>query len=351
MPKRRALAVPLDPNDTSAVDPQFGNVEDLPRGVKRQTSVCVLTDVQEENKPTWSRLVVKFPECLGIEETLKQTAEKANCIPTVNMDININLPVIRDCKVDVIASPPDYTSILNRKNPGGDGLQLLKRPNNLAFILTGEDQLKKSAPSTTDETKNNDCKDVTQMAELSDAIWAKYWTVPNPESTSNYTAAVKPNDAFTDFWLYNKTVGSDVGLSYNQVAQKYLRNIEGQSGTTIKNVFEQSNIQEKGFLLLKDHVNLFVKVNQDGSHEAETYPLKFRLILDYSIRQVPLSSLLVWRQQLHEFLPKQVQWRVYDQAKAAKKNGWNILVSRGTIEESGIGDDPTDKTNFPPIDN
>lgn len=345
-PKRRRL--PMDPNDTSDTDPQFGNVEDLPSGYKRQTSICVLTEVTEENAAAWSRLVIKFPECLGVEETLKNTAEKTKCIPTLNMDIPINLPVIRDCKVDLILPPPDYTSFLDVKDTK-DGVALTKRPNNLSFILTGEDRLKKTAPSTLDETKNLDCKDVSQMAALSDAIWCKYWRVPNSQSVTNYTIPIKPTGWVDDYWLYGKSVGGIEGVNYGQVAQKLMRDNEGETATTNKTIFEQNNILPRGHLLLKDHVNLFVAVQQDGS-TGTTPPLEFRVIVDYTIRQVSLSSLLVWQQQLHEFIPKQIKWRIYEQAKATKKNGWNILVSRGTIEESGTGPDPTDKTNFPDID-
>lgn len=349
MSKRRRI--PLDPNDTSDFDPQFGNVEDLPKGVKRQTSVAVLNKVWDANTPTWSRLVVKFPECLGIEETLKTTAESTKCIPSLNMDIPINLPVIKDVKVDLLLSPPDYTSFLNT-NDAGDGVRLTKTPNQLTFILTGNDQLTKSAPSTEDETKDADVKDVAQMAALSDTIWARYYRVPNPQSTTNYTAAIKPSGyADRENFLYGKTVSGIAGLSYGQVADHVMGEPEGQGALSSKTVFEQNNILPKGFLLLKDHCNLFVRVQHDGS-AGETPPLEFRVIIDYSIRQVSLSSLLVWQQQLKEFLPKQVQWRVYEQTldKANKKNEWNILVSRGTIEENGTGTDPTDKTSFPSIE-
>lgn len=349
MSKRRRI--PLDPNDTSASDPQFGNVEDLPRGVKRQTSVCVLESVYEENAPTWSRLVIKFPECLGIEETLKEKAESTKCIPSLNMDIPINLPVIKDVQVDLILSPPDYTSMLD-KNDASDGIRLRKTPNQLAFLLTGEDQLQKTAPSTTDETKDGTVKDIAQMAALSETIWARYYRVPNPQSVTNFTAAVKPTGlGFSDYWLYGKEEAGVQGLSYAQAAEHYLGTPEGISAESQKTIFEQNNIQPKGYLLLKDHVNMFVRVQQDGS-TGTTPPLEFRVIVDYTIRQVSLSSLLVWRQQLKEFLPKQVQWRVYEQTldKTNKKNGWNILVSRGTIEENGTGGDPTSKTQFPDID-
>lgn len=347
MSKRRRI--PIDPNDTSDFDPQFGNVEDLPRGVKRQTSLCVLDKVWNEDSPTWSRLVIKFPECLGIEETLKTKAESTKCIPSLNMDIPINLPVIKDVKLDLILSPPDYTSQI-QLDGAKDGVRLKKKPNNLAFILTGDDQITTKAPSTTDEEKEESVEDVAQAAAISDAIWTRFYRVPNAPDITNYSTALKPAGvSFDNYWLYGKEVGGISGLSYGQVAEHFLGKIEGQGADSFRTVFEQNNIQAKGFLLLKDHVNMFVKVNHDGSTNA---PLQFRIIVDYTIREVSLSSLLVWRQQLKEFLPKQVQWRVYKQAldKTNKKNGWNILVSRGTIEENGAGVDPSSKTQFPDID-
>lgn len=137
MPKRKLSS--LDPNDTSDTDPQFGNVEDLPAGVKRQTSYCVLGNCWDDNNPTYSRLVFRFPECLGIEETLNNTAKDNKCIPTLNMDIPILLPVIKDCRVDIIQRPPDYVGLL-QKNTAGDGIKLDKRQCQLEFVLTGNDR-------------------------------------------------------------------------------------------------------------------------------------------------------------------------------------------------------------------
>lgn len=345
MPKRK---LSLDPNDTSLDDPQFGNVEDLPPGVKRQTSYCILNDVWDENNPTYSRLVFTFPECLGVEETLNNTAKDNKCIPTLNMDIPINLPVVKDCRVDLIQGPPDYVGILE-KNTAGTGVYLKKSATNLTFILTGNDQLKKKAPDVDDETKETDVKDVTQEAALSDAIWAKYLNVPTPQSSSNFTTAIKPAGWTTnDYWIYGKDVGGAVALAYDDVAKTLMRSTENQNN--IRTEFTQNNILSRGYLLLKDHVNMFIRVQHDGS-AGDTPAMKFRIILDYTTRKVSLSSLLVWRQQISEFLPKQIQWRVYNQAVSTgdKKNGWNILVSRGTVKESGTGTDPTDKTQFPDI--
>lgn len=344
MPKRKLSS--LDPNDTSDTDPQFGNVEDLPAGVKRQTSYCVLGNCWDDNNPTYSRLVFRFPECLGIEETLNNTAKDNKCIPTLNMDIPILLPVIKDCRVDIIQRPPDYVGLL-QKNTAGDGIKLDKRQCQLEFVLTGNDQLTKKAPSIADETKEIDCEDITQYAALSDAIWAQYYKVTQPQQASNYTTAIQPAGKDKDYWIYGKDEGGVKSVAYSDVANHFMNTVHNPNGRYT--MFEQNNIQSRGFLLLKDHVNMFVKVQFDGSAEGKNF--KFRVILDYTTRKVSLSSLLVWRQQLHEFLPKQIQWRMYEQAKdtAKKQNEWNILVSRGEVEENGTGTDPTDKTQFPDI--
>lgn len=121
--KRRRIL--LDLNDIFVFDFQFGNVEDLFRGVKCQIFVCVLESVYEENVFIWFRLVIKFFECLGIEEILKEKVESIKCILSLNMDILINLLVIKDVQVDLILSFLDYIFMLDR-NDVVDGIRLRK---------------------------------------------------------------------------------------------------------------------------------------------------------------------------------------------------------------------------------
>lgn len=73
----------------------------------------------------WSRLVVKFLECFGIEEILKIMVELIKCIFSLNMDIFINLFVIKDVKVDFFFSFFDYMFFFNM-NDVGDGVRLIK---------------------------------------------------------------------------------------------------------------------------------------------------------------------------------------------------------------------------------
>lgn len=347
MSKRRRAAdsgLPLGPNETG-IDPQYGNVEDLPPGVMRQTSVISCLGAQSNTPKKWARLVFSFPECLGIKQTLDNAAKKTSCIPTVDMDVPINLPIIKDCKIEIIKKPKGFTTLFTKTKEDNPAIWNKITNTDLAFILTGDDQLTDTANSVLDPTKTEKVATPEQIASLSDAIYAKFLKHP-PEHNSyddpDMIPSLRPPGFTGNGWLYGKTVGGVEGLSYAQVAQRYLKP-EMADWTPFLET-EINNIQKKGFLLLKDHVNLFALL---PPNDIDIYDL--RVTLDYQTRQVSLSSLLVWQQQLKEFIPKQVRWRVYKQPLAATKNGWNILISRGDVKESGVGNDPTSKTDFPDI--
>ena len=339
MPKRKFSAIPIDPNE-SGPDPQFGELSDLPRGVKRQTSIVKLTNLQTTSPKMWSRLVYSFPECLGIKETLDNAAKSSSCIPSVSMDVPINLPVIKNIQIDEIQVPNRYDENLVLTK---DSLDNTVTRNNRAYIVTGEDQLTKKAPDIDDETAEVTVSSYAQFAALSDTIFAKFTSFPTAKMDSAYAVPIAPAEWKESGWLYGKSVGGVTGIDYKDVALRYLQPSSGPNefGT----LFEVNNIQSKGHLLLKDHVNLFIQTEFSGTQPS----FEIRVIIDYTTREVSLSSLLVWQQQLTEFLPKQVRWRAWEQQVAADKNGWNILVSRGSVKENGKGDDPTSKTDFPDI--
>lgn len=337
--KRKGPSIPIGPNETG-LDPQFGNVEDLPFGVKRQTSVIAQGGKRLTDPKKWARLVFSFPECLGIKQTLDIAAKKAKtCIPTVDMDVPINLPIIRDCKIDFIKRPMSHAQTFVH-NASEKYIRTDVERNDMAFILTGKDQLVDTAPSLTDPEKKEKVKTAAQVASLSDAIYALLAGYPYMDS--NIVYGKLNGSSWGDGWLYGETKDGIVGLTYAEAAARYL---QPSINTTYPAVmYEVNNIQKKGFLLLKDHVNLFCRLPRDN---LDTYDI--RVILDYQTREVSLSSLLVWQQQLTEFIPKSVQWRVLKVVQSADKNGWNIAISRGEVKENGTGDDPTDKTAFPDI--
>lgn len=341
MPKRKLTAlgaIPIDPNE-SGPDPQFGDLSELPKGVKRQTAIIKLTQVQLTDPKNWARIVFSFPECLGIKETLDNAAKSTSCIPSVSMDVPINLPVIKNVQIDEIHVSRKYGE--NTTLTDTDNLSNNVFSQNRAYILTGEDQLTNKAPSIDDETTKIDVSTYSQYAALSDTIYAKFYSMPEPKLDNKYSSVVKPADFKGTGWLYGKSVSGVQGIDYKDVALRFLQPSLGpnEDGTC----FEVNNIMSKGHLLLKDHVNLFVQT------EVDSTGLEFRIMIDYTTRQVSLSSLLVWQQQLTEFLPKQVRWRVWNQQAEPDKNGWTILVSRGVAKENGKGNDPTDKTQFPDI--
>lgn len=342
--KRSSLdAVPIDPNE-SGPDPQFGELHDLPKGVKRQTSFIKLQNTQTAGYPTkWSRLVFSFPECLGIKQTLDLAAKKqtVSCIPSVSMDVPINLPVIRNVQIDEIQTSKRYADKLSYDKATGN-LDNAPYKQERVYILTGEDQLKNKAPDVKDSTKTTEATTPAMWAALSDAIYAKFVNFPDVASDSLFAGPIAPDTWKGPDWLYGKSVEGVQGIDYKDVAQRFLQ--PSQELNEFGTMFEMNNIMSKGHLLLKDHVNLFVRTEIDANQGWE-----IRVMIDYTTKQVSLSSLLVWQQQLTEFLPKQVRWRAYEQVMADDKNGWNILISRGAVEANGKGDDPTDKTDFPDI--
>lgn len=343
MPKRQRSslgAIPIDPNE-SGPDPQFGELSDLPAGVKRQTSIIKLENVQSTDPKLWSRLVFSFPECLGIKETLDNAAKSTSCIPSVSMNVPINLPVIKNIQIDEIQVSKRYHDNLTLDKGEGNLSNTAKRQER-AYIVTGEDQLTKTAPDVNDETKTTQVSTAAQMAALSDTIYAKFVNFPQTTGDGAFAVPVAPDAWKQAGWIYGKSIGGVQGIDYKDVALRYLQ--PNQELNEYGTMFEINNILPKGHLLLKDHVNLFVKTEIDLNQGWE-----IRVIIDYTTKSVSLSSLLVWQQQLTEFLPKQVRWRAFEQAMAADKNGWNILISRGSVAENGKGDDPTDKTAFPDI--
>lgn len=349
MSKRRKLTIPFGPNETGA-DPQFGNIIDLPGGYKRQTTVIRLATSNNatgtDDAKYWSRLTFNFPECLGIKETLDNKAKSTACIPTLEMDVSINVPEIHDVKLDMVKRDREYEDNVTF-NDAKDGLTWDVVPRTFSLILTGEDQLIKEVPDFEDETKTvSTTLSDFQRASASHAIWAYFNTPTDPLNTGGIATIIAPNTAFGKQWLYGKTSGQDVGLSYYHVAQSYIgRDRDGLApwGGETSTI---NNIPSKGFLLLKDHVNLFIKM---GGGLDRKYNFELRLSIDYKTKSVPLSSLLVWKQQLTEFVPKQLQWRGHSTTASTTANGWDFLISRGTVKETGIGNDPSSSTDFPPI--
>lgn len=335
-------AIPIDPNE-SGPNPQFGELHNLPKGVKRQTSYVCLRSLANLNKTEWSRLVFSFPECLGIKETLDNAAKKptTSCIPSVNMDVPINLPVIKNIQIDEVFTSKRFQDDLSLEKTTGNLYNTVIKQER-AYIVTGDDQLTKSAPDMKDETKKTDVSTVTQMAALSDTIYAKFVNFPNQPNDARFANQLAPDTWKEGGWIYGKTIEEIVGIDYKDVALRYLQ--PTQQPNVQDTLFEINNILPQGHLLLKDHVNLFVKTKIDNFDGFE-----IRIIIDYTTKAVSLSSLLVWQQQLTEFLPKQVRWRVFEQLREDQKNNWNILVSRGTVAANGLGNDPTSKTDFPDI--
>lgn len=349
MSKRRKLTLPFGPNETGS-DPQFGNIIDLPSGFKRQTSIIRLANTNGAESSavykTWSRLTFNFPECLGIKETLDNKAKSTTCIPTLEMDVSINVPEIHDVKLDIVKRDQEYEDQIVL-NTAKDGIKWDIKPREFTLILTGEDRLVKEVPDFNDETKTvSTALSDFQRASASHAIWAYFKTPTDLTQMGNLATILNSNiPNFGSQWLYGKTSGGDVGISYGEVGYTFM----GKDRGTLTNQGEVStlnNIPSKGFLLLKDHVNLFIKLGQANDRKLN---FELRLIIDYKTRSVPLSSLLVWKQQLTEFVPKQLQWRAHSTTKSETANGWDFLISRGTVKESAIGDDPSNATQFPDI--
>lgn len=366
--------IPLDPNYTG-VDPQFGNISDLPAGVKRQTAIMTLQENNTSagpgaiNNKQWARLVFRFPECVGIAETLNNAAKKfdGDCIPTLSMNVKILVPVVKSFRVEWLKPPPDYDltpATFNWK--GRDYATVFAKANETAFILTGDDQLTTKLPDMEDETKTKDLHDIEAIASVSNAIYAKYTTVPDlpltvPEAAKAlaYDGQGREAGAFETVPQTGTADAYQKNVYYNYVAAQFV-NPQLQSTGSLQREIVINNIQDKGHTLTSDHVNLFIKNTYDNNKkQADQTGLwpdmwskrdwTIRTILDYTTKEVTLSSLLIWKRQLKEFLPKQVQWRAWAVDQSATANGWEIALSRGSIKENGIGDDPSSKTDFPDI--
>lgn len=259
------------------------------------------------------------------------------------MDVQINIPVIKEIHCDLLfkASPTDMAAMVQENY-----LQVLATESNFTAILTGEDQLEKEVPDMYDETKKDSLSNFTdfQRASASEVIWARIDRAKDRVTADNaLQKALNPSGKVG--WLYGIKQGAITGLDYNQVAQHEVGDLGKQFQTESAMI---DNIPRGGYKLLKDHVNMFVKTHQLKPGQ-EGFELRF--MIDYDTDSVPLSSLLVWRQQLTEFIPKQIQWRAgVQEPGSSKKNGYRFLISRGTVKETGDGTDPSDATQFPNID-
>lgn len=341
MPKRKYGGI-LGPNTPGGSNPQFGNIETLPNGWNRQTSVVDLYSINENSKK-WSRLTFNFPECLGIKQTLDNAAKSTSCIPSLDMDVQINIPVIRDVHLDVLWKTSSKRLNVNLTS---DRLQMVHLDEDFVAILTGDDQLVASVPDMYDETKTDPLILFTdfQRVSASEVIWARLERAKDRNQTDlPFQKAV--NAPGKSGWLYGKTEGGKVGLDYAQVGETEVGKIGDEETSNIVNI---DNIPKGGYKLLNDHVNLFVKTHPNKPTEEA---FEFRLMIDYETSSVPLSSLLVWKQQLTEFIPKQIQWRgAFVEPGSGKKNGYRFLISRGTVKETGEGTDPSSSADFPNID-
>lgn len=345
MPKRKYGGV-LGPNTVGGSNPQFGNIETLPNGLNRQTSIIELYSING-SADNWTRLTFNFPECLGIKQTLDNAAKTTSCIPSLDMDVQIKIPIIKEVFVDILyhTSQKRMTAV----KQATDRLVVDDVAFDQSFILTGEDQLVKTVPDMYDETKTDDLYALNftdmQKASASEVIWAK---ISRPKDTTELSQEMQEalNAADKPGWLFGKTEGGNQGLGYDEVAATALN---GFLGAVIPNeVAYINNIPKSGFKLLNDHVNMFVSLPWTQVTGKEGF--EARVIIDYETSSVPLSSLLVWRQQLTEFVPKQIQWRGgVQEPGASKKNGFKFLISRGTVKETGAGKDPTNTTQFPNI--
>lgn len=349
MSKRKRISIPLGPNETG-LDPQYGNIIDLPKGLKRMTSVLRCEDNNTTLADTWSRLTFNFPECLGIKETLdnkaRNTTTRTKCIPTVDMDVTINLPIVHDVKFEFVKEYRSYDETFDKST---DQVKAFNNAVEVAMILTGDDQITKEVPDLKDPTKTWNGVSQYQQFAASNGIWALYGTPPEPRTAQNCLDKLNVGVVTGGLggFLYGKTVAGAVGVDYADVAKAYLnKSIENM--IDLRTYSTINNIPKGGFTLLKDHVNLFLLIPL--KLKAEGFKFEFRLTIDYSTRAVPLSTLLVWRQQLKEFIPKQILWRGQDVAASATNNQWKFLISRGTVKESAVGNDPSDKAKFPDID-
>ncbi|MES1921903.1 hypothetical protein MHBO_003434, partial [Bonamia ostreae] len=167
------------------------------------------------------------------------------------MNVSVNLPVIKDVRIDLFKRPQEYIQNLVYTKAQND-LKNLLHESHLEFILTGEDQLTKSAPSVADETTKIDADNAAAIAALSSAIYAKFLTVPENNTDSEFAEQIKPTGKQGTGWLYGASVAGTEGLDYAQVAQELLRN-NSHNPPRLAEHFEINNIQAKVYLLLKDH--------------------------------------------------------------------------------------------------
>ena len=137
-------------------------------------------------------------------------------------------------------------------------------------------------------------------------------------------------------------------MTYTQVMNGMLGG-DTYSNWQEANVFSTDNIPKGGYKLLKEYVNLFLKLPKGVGASVEG-KFRVRCLLDYTVEEVPLSNLLVWREQLDEFLPKSTDWRGVLEAAETKKPEFEFLISRGSVKTTAADSDPTDKTAFPDID-
>ena len=151
-------------------------------------------------------------------------------------------------------------------------------------------------------------------------------------------------------WGCLKYVGSKdpEAMNYTQVMNGLL-GADTYSNWQEANVFSTDNIPKGGYKLLKEYVNLFLKLPKYKGADISG-KFRIRVLLDYTVEEVPLSSLLVWREQLDEFLPKSTDWRGSLEAAATLKPEFEFLISRGSVKTTGSASDPTNKTGFPDID-
>lgn len=345
MPKRRYPAGGvLGPNTVGGSNPQFGNIETLPSGLNRLASVIALYSINGKQN-TWSRLTFNFPECLGIKQTLDNAAKNTQCIPSLDMDVNINIPIIRNVTMDIMYRRDCHTYTAHLSGDANDRLAITQRTTNFQMIMTGEDQLAKSVPDQSVQSKDDVLLNeftALQNATASKCIWAHLDRAKGrATSEPSLQKVVNPGKVG---WEYGTSSQAYVGLTYSDIAENHL----GDYGIISQHESVRiDNIPKAGYKLLNDHVNVFFRT---ASEAPEHEMFEVRLLIDYETSSVPLSSLLVWRQQLTEFVPKQIQWRGFKQDPGAtKENGWRVLISRGTVKETGAGRDPSDKTQFPNI--
>lgn len=345
MPKRRAVSNsstgdhPFPDPNTQYVgdDPQYGHVSDLLPGEKRMTGVHKF---QSKNTIgyNWSRLTFSFPECLGIRETLENKSKSTACIPSLNMKVDIDVPVIKRVHFQWVKRPNQYHTTFTY---AGNILVPIVRESGVCFILTGDDQLVGKIPDMWDEAKEWDKQSDFQRMACSDSIWGYCEDPPMPKQMVNDMTTVMNASGSPGV-----KIGADDDIndsSYGSIVSAAMTRAEALDHEFTP--VYTNNIPKKGYQLWKDHVNLFVRVPISGSG-----PMEFRFTIDYETKKVPLQNILIWREQYKDFVPKQIQWRGATQQPTPQANYWDFLLSRGVVRETATGTDPDDATAFPNID-